>query len=322
MTNLLDSKPLKLSGLIPATITPFTKDGAVEMDALRRHIRETADTDGVTGIVVNAFLGEILQLTAEDKVAIIQAAKAELRPGQLLIAGLEGRNAAQYVADGNAAKAAGADALLVLPPFDVRPYRRLARDTRVVHEFFSALDKGIGLPMIVFQYGERSGCAYPVEVLQAIAEIPNVVGVKCSCDTVTHYVAHWEGLKDSLSVLAAVDQPSLLGMLMHGAHGSLIGISVVGTKRWSDLIATALSGDLATAQAIHREFCVPLMASLFENQEPTSSTSEVSRIKEALVQLGQIPNSNVREPAVGVTDAHREVVRRSLAAVGLTSARG
>jgi 4-hydroxy-tetrahydrodipicolinate synthase len=205
----------------------------------------------------------------------------------------------------------------VLPPFDVRPYRRLARHVDSVYQFFSTLDRELDHPMIIFQYPDSSGCAYSVEALVAVSSLRNVVAVKAACGTVTRYVQLWEPLHDKLSVLAALDSPPLLGILLHGTHGALIGISVIGTKRWSELVQAAMSNDAATASRIHREFCIPLMDGVFENQEPSSPTSEVASVKEALVQLGQIPSSRVRPPAVGVTAEHRAHVSRALLASGL-----
>ena len=71
------------------------------------------------------------------------------------------------------------------------------------------------------------------------------------------------------------------------------------------------------AQKIHRDFCIPIMDGVFENQEPSSPTSEVACVKEALVQLGQIPNSLVRPPAVDVTADHKAHVKHALIASGL-----
>jgi len=310
-------KRLRPRGLFPATITPFREDFSIDFASLRRHLRESADVDGVGGLVVNAGLGEILQLTASEKQEVIALARQVIRPGQLVIGGIEGRGPGQAVEDGRLAKAAGADAVLVLPPFDVRPYRRLARHVASVYEFFSTLDRELDLPMIIFQYPDPSGCAYSVEALVAVSSLRNVVAVKAACGTVTRYVQLWEPLHETLTILAAVDSPPLLGMLLHGTHGALIGIGVIGTAHWAALIEAALKRDAQTAARLHQEFCIPLMEGVFENQEPSGPTSEVAAVKEALVQLGQIASSRVRPPAVGVTPEHRAHVARALRAAGL-----
>ena len=315
-THKITPKALVLRGLYPATITPFKADLSVDYDALRRHLSETAQTPGVKGLAVNAGLAEILQLSDEEKKKILALARSVMMPGQILISGIEGRGPAA-ITDGLLAKAAGADALLVLPPFDVRPYRRLAQDPESVYGFFKMLDEQVDLPMIIFQYPDPSGCAYSIPALVKAATLKNVVGLKAACGTVTRYVQLWEALHDKISVLAALDSPPLLGMILHGVHGALIGIGVINTPKWVELIAAAMDNDAATATRIHRDFCIPIMDGVFENQEPSSPTSEVACVKEALVQLGQIPNSLVRPPAVNVTDLHRAHVKHALIAAGL-----
>ena len=315
-THKITPKSLVLRGLYPATITPFKADLSVDYDALRRHLSETAQTPGVKGLAVNAGLAEILQLSDEEKKKILALARSVMMPGQILISGIEGRGPAA-ITDGLLAKAAGADALLVLPPFDVRPYRRLAQDPDSVYGFFKMLDEQVDLPMIIFQYPDPSGCAYSIPALVKAATLKNVVGLKAACGTVTRYVQLWEALHDKISVLAALDSPPLLGMILHGVHGALIGIGVINTPKWVELIAAAMDNDAATATRIHRDFCIPIMDGVFENQEPSSPTSEVACVKEALVQLGQIPNSLVRHPAVNVTDLHRAHVKHALIAAGL-----
>lgn len=313
-------KPLTLRGLFPATVTPFTDDLSVDNDALKVHLGRTAEAKGVQGLVVNAGLGELLQLSGEEQIHVIECALEVRRPGQLVIAGIEGRSPAEAVAAGLAAKEAGADALLVLPPFDTRAYRRFARNPASVHRFFEILDREIGHPMIVFQYPDASSVAYSLDALVAIADLRNVVGVKAATGSVTRYVELWKALRDRLSVLVASDAPPLLGMLLSGAHGALIGISVIGPERWAQLVSAALDGDESTATQIFNTFCLPLMEAVFENQEPVRPTSDAAGVKEALAQLGQIPSSRVRPLAEDVTQEGRREIHDALIVSGLLQA--
>lgn len=314
----LAGKVLTPRGLFPATVTPFTDALAVDYVALESHLREMAATDGVTGVVVNSGIGELLQLTADECDKIIQLAIRVRRPDQLVIAGIDGRSVAEYVAAGRRARAAGASALLVLPPFDKRPYRRLAAHVPTVYNFFAELDRAINLPMVIFQYPPNSGCAYPIDVLSAIAELKNVVAVKAATmGDMKAYAEVWNALKDRLSVLAGVNSPPLIDMLRHGAHGALIGIGAIMPQVWADLLRYVKEGDSAAADALYDKICKPLMASVFENQQPRRLVAESAATKEALVQLGRIPCSRVRPLAMDVDEATRSVIRTSLVAAGL-----
>jgi 4-hydroxy-tetrahydrodipicolinate synthase len=311
---------LPLRGLYPATVTPFLPDLSIDVPALRGHLRDIAQTPGVRGLVVNGGLGELLQLSMDEQLLVIRETLAQRQPGQLVVTGLCANSAKQAVADARAVKAAGAEALLVFPPFDVRAYRRLTAHTPSVVAFFRELGS-VGLPMVIFQYAPQSGCAYSVETLLALAEqVPQVAAIKATTGSLEAYKPIWDALKDKLSIMAAVDGPPLVEMLEYGAHGALVGISTIGTSMWVELVDAALKGEHERTQQIFTQRCAPIMAHVWENHQPTRATSEVAATKEALVQLGRLPSSRVREPAVGVTEAVRADVRQGLIEAGLIGA--
>ena len=98
---------------------------------------------------------------------------------------------------------------------------------------------------------------------------------------------------------------------------SLIGISVVGTQHWSDLVHEATEGDARRAKQLHNEFAVPLMRAIFEYHMHWTPTCPFGATKEALVQLGEFPSSFVRAPGVQVSAAKKAEIAASLRQVGL-----
>jgi 4-hydroxy-tetrahydrodipicolinate synthase len=314
------AKSVLLRGLYPATVTPFAEDLSIDLPALRQHLRQVAGTPGVKGLVVNGGLGELLQLTLDEQVQVVAETARVLQPGQLLVTGVSATSAKQAAVSALAAKAAGAQALLVFPPFDIRAYRRLMAHTPSVVAFFRELGETVGLPMIIFQYAPQSGCSYSVETLAALADVPQVVGIKATSGSLAAYQPVWDALKDRLSIMAAVDGPPLIDMLEYGAHGALVGISTIGTPIWVEVVEAARQGDRARLRRLFEQRCAPIMARVWENHQPTRFTSEVAATKEALVQLGQMPSSRVRAPALDVDAGVREQVRLALVESGLLAA--
>ena len=104
MSVVAASKRLMLRGLYPATITPFAPDFTIDQKALHRHLSETAAVEGVRGLVVNAGLAEILQLTNEEKTHVIKTTKEICSRGQLVVSGIQGRSTAEAVREGLNAK--------------------------------------------------------------------------------------------------------------------------------------------------------------------------------------------------------------------------
>lgn len=311
---------MPISGLIPAPVTPFEASGAVDFPALADHIRRVSQATRVYGVAVNGHAGEVLALSSKERSDIIAASRKALPASQKLIAGIEASSIDGLVREGQNAKAAGADMLLVLPVFDTRVYRHLASKPEVVHGVFQRLDREVGLPMIVFQYPEAAGCAYSLDAMRRIADLPNVVGVKAAVATPTRYSELHAAVSDRIAVLASGDQPSLFGMLLHNSPGALIGISVVGVQQWSDLVYEAASGSLEKAREIYFRFALPLMDAIYENQTHRSPISPFASTKEALVQLGELKSSWVRPPSVNVDQAKKDEIRAALVKAGLLKA--
>ncbi len=309
-------KRLLLRGLFPATLTPFKEDYSLDLPGLRKHLGDVASTPGVSGIAINAALGEVLQLSLAEQVQVTREAAQACKPGQLVIAGVCSNGAKQAIETAQAVKAAGAHALLVFPPFDTRTYRRLIAHTPSVVAFFRELGETVDLPLVIFQYPLTSGCAYSVETLNALAELPHVVGIKAAPGTMAAYMPTWDALRDKLSVLAAWDGPVLVEKLEYGAHGALIGISNIAPELWVELLDATSKHDAQRVRTVFAR-CAPIMSSVWENHQPTRITSEVSATKEALVQMGMFPSSRVRPPLLEVTDKVRAEIREGLIQAGL-----
>ena len=311
----MDHKEIR--GLISAVVTPFKADGSIDYKSFEQHVARVASAKGIYGIAVSGHAGEVLTLTSEERIGIVAAAKKVLPRGVKLVAGIASGSMAGLVHEGRIAKQAGAEMLLVLPLSDVRPYRHLCHQPEAVYGVFERMDREVNLPMIVFQYPEATGCAYSLASLERIAGLPNVVGIKAATVTASKYAEINDALGDRLAVLAACDAPSLLGMLLHNAPGALLGISVVGTPHWVELIREATEGDARKAREIHNNFAVPLMDAIYEYQLQKTPVSTCAANKEALTQLGEIPSSWVRPPALNVTPARREAIQAGLQKAGL-----
>lgn len=311
---------MDIRGLIPATLTPFTTGGAVDYDSLSEHIARVSSATGLYGVAVNGHAGEILALTSGERKNVISTSRKALPKHLKLVAGIEAQSVDGLIREGLNAKAAGADLLLVIPPFDVRVYRHLSQNAKTVFSVFQRLDREVDLPMLVFQYPEVTGCAYSLEALSLIAKLPNLVGMKAAAGSPTKYAELHDLLHDRISVLPACDAPSLLGMLLHNAPGALIGISVVGTQHWSDLVREATTGSAQVAKEIHNSFAVPLMHAIYEYQLHRTPICPFGATKEALVQLGEFSSSWVRPPGINVDQAKKEAIRSALSRVGLLKA--
>lgn len=106
---------LDLRGLVPAPVTPFSPDGAVDHATLAGYGTWLAGFDGVKGLVCLGHAGEGTFLTGEEQVAVIRTLVEAVGGAVPIIAGITGEGTAVAAAEAARAAEAGAAAGLVYP---------------------------------------------------------------------------------------------------------------------------------------------------------------------------------------------------------------
>jgi len=156
-----------LDGVLFFPVTPFTEAGEVDLIGLAEHVATGVDA-GPGGVFIACGTGEFHALEAGEFAGIVRTA-VEATGGRVPVYAGAGGSVAQAKIFARAAADAGADGLLLLPPYLVQmPQDGLVAYTR---EVAAATD----LPVIVYNRGNaRYNEASAVEV----ARLPNVVGFK------------------------------------------------------------------------------------------------------------------------------------------------
>lgn len=313
-------KPIWLRGVIPAIITPFRQDMSLDEAALRKYVSRLLTEPGVSGILCNGYTGEGGSLTAEERRRCIEICASEIAGRVPLIAGIDARSTAEAVRLAQDAKLAGADVIQVNSPFENLLRRGFPRTREACVGFFRALNDEVGVPMLIFQYPTWSGLTYPTDVLIELAEIENVVAIKEAVDLDT-FLADFEALNGKLAIFADNNGYTLLPMLLLGADGTMVGISNVGIQLYVALYEAVQRREFDRAVELTNRRLLPLMRILASDLGRTS-TSFVSKVKEALVMLGFLEQAVVRPPEVPATAEEREAIRRALVVAGLLEAEG
>jgi 4-hydroxy-tetrahydrodipicolinate synthase len=280
------TKRLAIRGMYPALAVPFDRDYRIIDAEFRTLLRTIDEAPHIAGVAVNGHAGELLSLSANERLRVVQLAREVMSPDKIVIA--------------------GADAALVLPPFDVSPWRKLAAIADAPVRYFSAV-AAAGLPLIVFNYAQTSGVTYPTETLVRLAEIDEVVAVKDGVGESQAFQEHLEALAGKLPVLPSKDLPELLGLMLLGAQGALVGAGQIGPAFWGRFVEHVLAGEVAEARAVFLRHLLPIVTHIYAGRFVTPSSNN-ARAKEALVQLGIFSSSRVRPPEMDVTELDQEHV--------------
>lgn len=157
-------------GSIPALVTPFTKEGTLDIasfDALIEwHLQAGSDA-----IVLCGITGESPTLTTEEQGALIKRGVHIAKGNVPIIAGTGSASTHLTVHQTKQAMKAGADACLVIVPYCNRP------TPEGCLQHFKAVSQ-VGLPMIVYHHPSRTNVKLPLAALASILSLPHVVGIK------------------------------------------------------------------------------------------------------------------------------------------------
>lgn len=280
----------RFSGIFAATVCPMHADETVDEAALAAHVATVAKVDGIAGLLLNGHAGENFMLTREEK-ALVIAKGREAAGDRLVIAGVNAEASATAALEAADAEAAGADALLVFPPFSWA----LALDPPVVMAHHAAVAAASTLPLFLYQAPVTAGAqAYPPEVLDDLIRLPAVAGIKEGSWEVGAYEANRRlvhARRPELRVMASGDE-HLLACFMVGSEGSQVSLAALVPELIVALERAVAAADMARALQLHNRL-YPLARAIYGAKPGSRATA---RLKYALARLGRIPSATTRAP--------------------------
>jgi len=278
-------KPDFLCGSYPPLVTPF-KNGEVDYGTYEKLI-ERQIAGGSHGILVNGTTSEPSTLTVDERNKLVEAAVKTAAGRVPVVAATGSQSHADSVALSKAAEKAGADALLILTPYFIRPPQR------GMAEYFIDLGKRTSLPMMIYHIPGRAAINITVDTVAQIADkAPNLVGIKHAVNDLTFVTELLARMGPEFRVHVGLEDLSL-PMLAVGARGLMNAVGNLAPDKIAALYEKCAAGDLAGAKALHYE--------LFElNQSVFFDTNPIP-IKYMMKRLGILPNEEHRLPMVPAT---------------------
>jgi 4-hydroxy-tetrahydrodipicolinate synthase len=301
-------KTLDLNGLVPATLTPMTRDYAVDESALRKYIRWVIQHDDLKGVAVNMDTGEGPHLTADEKKRIVSIWREEADDSLPILAGVGGPSTANAVRDARDAVEAGADALVIFP---IPAYTGKPLPPELPIEYHKAVAESVEIPIVLFQLQPSlGGVIFDPETLERLLEIGSVIAIKeASFDTVTF--AETEKLvaraSREITLLTGNDNFILESFLL-GATGALIGFGTILIAEQIEMMKLVNAGKLSDAMLIYRQKVLPLARGIFA--APVRNYR--ARLKEAMKLMGILDEAVMRPPLLPLDAGENQMVSNLL----------
>ena len=230
-----------LRGSFPPLVTPF-REGAIDLEGYAAAIERQIE-GGSHGILVNGTTAEPSTLTVSERNEIVTLA-TKTAAGRLPVVAATGSQSLEETIELTLhAEAAGADALLIVTPYYIRPPQR------GLVSYFQSLCKRVELPVMIYHIPGRAAVSMEVESFARIKEeCPNLVGVKHASPDLAFVTRLLRVLGDDFRVFVGLEELSF-PMLCVGAAGLMNAVGNLDPGRVASLCDAVGRGDLAAARA-------------------------------------------------------------------------
>ena len=291
-----------LRGSYPPLVTPF-RDGAVDYDAFARLV-EFQIANGSHGVVVCGTTGEPTALTRIERVELVRTAVRAARGRVPVVAATGTHSHEETVALTREAERDGADALLIVTPYFIRPPQR------GLTEYFVDIGRRTRLPMLIYHIPGRAAVGVEIATMERIVEaLPHVVGMKLAANDLGFASELLARFGPAFRIFAGLEELSF-PMLAIGAAGMMNAVGNVAPRRVADLYAAVAVGDLAAARQLH-DALLELNQAVFFDTNPIP-------IKYMMKRLALLSTNEHRLPMVPASAELERRLDAVLTRAGLT----
>jgi 1-pyrroline-4-hydroxy-2-carboxylate deaminase len=285
-------------GVMPAMTTGFNADLSVDHAFVARHAQWLAE-NGCTGIVCLGSLGEAATLEFDEKMAVVETVAGAVRIP--VVAAVSALSTAEAVRIARGAQHAGAQGLMILPPYVYKG------DWREMKAHVAAVLKATPLEAMLYNNPVAYGTDFlPEQIVELADEFPNLVAVKESSTDVRRVTAiralTQTKTGNRLAIFVGVDDAIVEG-IRAGAVGWIAGLVNALPRESVDLFDWAMEGRNAEADELYKWF-LPLL-------RMDTVPKFIQLIKQVQQEFG-VGSARVRGPRMEIVGAELQELREAV----------
>lgn len=289
----------RLFGAGTALVTPFTRDGAVDEQALRALIDWQID-EGIHFLVPCGSTGEAATLSPGEHRRVVEITVEQAAGRVPVIAGAGSNDTKKAISVSREMQAAGATHLLHVSPMYNKPPQR-----GIIAHFLAIAD-AVDLPIVLYNVPGRTASNIEAETTLKLAENARLVAVKEASGDMAQIGRIIRDRPDGFSVLSG-DDALTVAVMAAGGDGVISVTSNATPKLVAQLTESVRAGNMRQARDIETRLAEWTAAAFVE--------SNPLPVKAALAMQGRIENV-LRLPLVPLADTHQSAVRSSLQKAG------
>ena len=286
-------------GSIVALITPF-RGGAVDEKAFQEFV-DWQIGQGTQGVVPCGTTGESPTLSHAEHMRVVELCVEAAQRRVPVIAGTGSNSTEEAIAFTRHAKAAGADAALVVCPYYNRPTQE------GLYQHFKAINDAVELPIVIYNIPIRSAVDMSIATMARLAKLPNIVGVKDATNDLARPLRTRQAIGTDFCMLSGEDVTAL-AFNAQGGVGCISVTANVAPRACADMQEAWAKGDTARATRINDRLA-PLHDALFCETSPAP-------VKYGTSLLGK-STPEVRLPLVPASADAQEKMRQAMRSAGV-----
>ena len=281
-------------------ITPFTEDG-IDYERMGKLLDHQAE-NGTAAVVIAGTTGEGATLQADEYEKLIALSVQQTAGRMKVIAGIGGNNTDACLRKARYAAQAGADAVLMTPPY----YNKASKNGMIAH--FLTVADGAAIPLILYNVPGRTAIGISGDVYRELAKHPNINGVKEASGDFSLVSEIISTCSKDLFVWSGNDDHTL-PMMALGALGVVSVASNLAPAVVAKLCALCLADDYPAARALFSMYAA-LFRALFIETNPIP-------VKAAMAVRG-LDSGRLRLPLTVIDEEKRKILKSCLEALGET----
>ncbi|EST30278.1 MULTISPECIES: 4-hydroxy-tetrahydrodipicolinate synthase [Streptomyces] len=284
--------------VLTAMVTPFTADGALDLDGAQRLASHLVDS-GNDGLIINGTTGESPTTSDAEKDQLVRAVLEAVGHRAHVVAGIGTNDTRHSIELARTAERTGAHGLLAVTPYYNKPPQE------GLFQHFTAIADATGLPVMLYDIPGRSGVPIDTETLIRLAQHPRIVANKDAKGDLGR--ASWVIAQSGLPWYSGDDMLNL-PLLAVGAIGFVSVVGHVVTPELRAMLDAHITGDVQKATEIHQKL-LPVFTGMFRTQGVITT--------KAALTLQKLPAGPLRLPLVELTEHETAQLKIDLAAGGV-----
>ena len=286
---------MKLTGVMPALVTPFDEDGKIHFGKFENLLTKLR-ADGVKGWVPCGSTGEYNALTMEERASVLKFVAEFATKDELLIAGTNAGSTWEVIEHTSRARKLGYKTVLLSAPFYATP-----APNELISHYQSVLD-AVDVEIVLYNYPPKVGVEVGLGVLEAFEDNPRVIGIKESSGNLLRAIDIRARYGDRYQVTNGSDDQTL-DFYLWGATSWICGPANCMAKACVDLVNTIEAGNWLAAR--------DKMQVIYGAMSSLESGKFVQKVKYGC-ELAGTPVGLGRQPLLALTDEEKASFRRAV----------